>query len=175
MQDPKDRTASVADTSRGIGPDIARALAKAGANAPAAPDASEGTQREKADLLPALLEGNQTIANNRALVQRAFEAHPILGSPEAATLREFYADDFVFSGASSYVRSLDAFSDIQVELREIKAESDRVVVRWDATGVQSGEFQGVPPSGDRVAVTGITVLRCRDGRIAEAWANLSWV
>ena len=155
MKDLKDRTASVSDTSRRISPDIARTLANNGANASAARLAMT--------------------TDNRALIQRAFEAHPILGSPEAAALREFYADDFVFSGPSSYVRALDAFSDIQVELREIIAEGERVVVRWVASGVHTDEFQGVPPSGDRVAVTGITVLRCRDGRIVEAWANLSWV
>ena len=131
MQDLRDRTASVLDTSRRISPDIARPLANNGANASAA--------------------RLTMTTDNRALIQRAFEAHPILGSPEAAALREFYADDFVFSGPSSYVRGLDAFSNIQVELREIIAEGERVVVRWDASAVHTEEFQGVPPSGDRVA------------------------
>ncbi len=117
-----------------------------------------------------------TAASNKELVQRAFEANPFLGTAEAAAMREFYADEFVFSGPSTEIGkgNFDAFFDKQVELKEMIAEGDRVVVRWEGTAVHTDESAGTRPSTHRVAVSGITILRCADGRIVEGWGNLSW-
>ena len=37
------------------------------------------------------------------------------------------------------------------------------------TGTHDGDLMGTPPSGKDVAFTGITISRCRHGRIAEEW------
>lgn len=114
-------------------------------------------------------------AENKDLVDRAFATNPFLGAMDAAELREFYAEGFVNHVPSTMVGVRDAFSGIEIELHGMIAEGDRVVVQWSASGTHTGEFLGVPPSGEIANVTGITVLRCADRRIVEGWANINWV
>ncbi|MEU2426166.1 ester cyclase [Streptomyces sp. NPDC007851] len=50
------------------------------------------------------------------------------------------------------------------------AQEDRVCSRWIWTGVQKGEFLGLPNTGRQVTMTGTTVHRFDDsGKIAEGW------
>jgi predicted ester cyclase len=57
----------------------------------------------------------------------------------------------------------DAFPDVEVEIDEIVAEGDRVAVATTFTGTHQGELMGVAPTGRRVAVTGIDIVRVVDG------------
>ena len=36
-------------------------------------------------------------------------------------------------------------------------------------GVHEGEFMGAPPTGREVALSGLTISLCKDGRIVEEW------
>jgi len=50
------------------------------------------------------------------------------------------------------------------------SEGDRVCTRWTWNATHTGDFMGLPATGKRVAMTGVTIHRCGDdGRIAEAW------
>ena len=49
------------------------------------------------------------------------------------------------------------------------AEGDQVAKRFTFRGTQTGEFQGIPPTGKSIAMTGITIYRCADGKVAECW------
>ena len=51
------------------------------------------------------------------------------------------------------------------------AEDDKVVTRWTAVGSHQGELMGIPPTGRRVTVTGITINRIVGGKIMETWNN----
>lgn len=64
-----------------------------------------------------------------------------------------------------------AFPDLEIEVRDLIAEGDEVVARWVARGTHEGEFQGVPPTGREIEVTGITIERFEDGKIVEGWTN----
>jgi steroid delta-isomerase-like uncharacterized protein len=64
-----------------------------------------------------------------------------------------------------------AFSDMRLTLEEEIAEGDRVVTRWTARGTHDGELFGIPATGKQVTVSGITIDRIVDGRIAETWTN----
>lgn len=66
---------------------------------------------------------------------------------------------------------LAGIPDIRFATEEQIAERDLVVTRWTVSGTQTGEFMGLPASGNRVLVTGIDIARLRDGKIAEIWAN----
>jgi steroid delta-isomerase-like uncharacterized protein len=46
---------------------------------------------------------------------------------------------------------------------------DWVATRWSVRGRHDGELMGVPASGREIAFSGITISRCRDGRIVEEW------
>lgn len=50
-------------------------------------------------------------------------------------------------------------------------DGDRVAVRTLFTGIHSGDFFGIPPTGRPVEVSGTHIVRIRDGRIAEHWGN----
>jgi steroid delta-isomerase-like uncharacterized protein len=60
-----------------------------------------------------------------------------------------------------------AFPDWHSTVEEMLVDGDRVVERWTARGTHRGEFQGIPPTGKRVAVPGVVFYRIADGKIAE--------
>ncbi len=60
-----------------------------------------------------------------------------------------------------------AFPDWHSTVEEMLADGDRVVERWTGRGTHQGEFQGIAPTGKRVAVPGVVFYRIADGRIAE--------
>ncbi|HEX2156502.1 MAG TPA: ester cyclase [Actinomycetes bacterium] len=64
-----------------------------------------------------------------------------------------------------------AFPDVRSTVEEQVAEGDRVVTRWTARGTHTGDFQGMVPTGRSFTLTGITIERVVDGKIAEVWVN----
>ena len=60
-----------------------------------------------------------------------------------------------------------AFPDLTVELDELIVAGDRAAAATTLSGTHEGELMGIEPSGRRVAVTGIDMIRIADGRIAE--------
>lgn len=62
-----------------------------------------------------------------------------------------------------------AFPDLSVEVHDVIAEQDRVAVRLTMHGTQLGEFQGIAPTGKRVASSAINTFRIADSRIVEEW------
>jgi steroid delta-isomerase-like uncharacterized protein len=64
-----------------------------------------------------------------------------------------------------------AFPDVQITIEEQVAEGDTVATRWTARGTHQGELMGVPPSGNRVEVAGVTISRIEGGKVAEEWDN----
>lgn len=64
-----------------------------------------------------------------------------------------------------------AFPDTRHVIEDLVAERDRVVARISARGTHTGELFGHPPTGRVVTLTGITIYRVVDGRIAERWAD----
>lgn len=64
------------------------------------------------------------------------------------------------------------FPDQQAVAEEIIAEGDRVVTRWSTSGTHQGEFMGIPATGKRINVSGITIVRVVDGLIIEDWTEM---
>ncbi len=64
-----------------------------------------------------------------------------------------------------------AFPDANITVEEQVAEGDEVVTRWTGHGTHQGDLMGVPPSGNRVEVTGMTLNRVSGGKIVESWTN----
>ncbi len=63
----------------------------------------------------------------------------------------------------------EAFPDIQFTPVLIVADDDLVAVRMNVTGTNTGSMMGMPPTGARVSVSAIDILRLRDGMIVEHW------
>ena len=65
-----------------------------------------------------------------------------------------------------------AFPDSRWTIDEMIAEGDLVATKKTFTGTHTGEFAGVPASGNRVTLTYVDILRLREGRIVEHWLSL---
>jgi steroid delta-isomerase-like uncharacterized protein len=63
------------------------------------------------------------------------------------------------------------FPDLHIRVDEQCAEGNLVCTRWTATGTHSGEFWGTLPTGKQATVTGMTMDRIENGRVAESWTN----
>jgi steroid delta-isomerase-like uncharacterized protein len=64
---------------------------------------------------------------------------------------------------------LKALPDMKIQVEEVLASGENVVVRWVFHGTHSGHGLECAPTGRKVDVGGMTWLKIRDGRIYEGW------
>jgi steroid delta-isomerase-like uncharacterized protein len=64
-----------------------------------------------------------------------------------------------------------AFPDVRVTIEEQVAEGDGVATRYTLGGTHEGELMGIPPTGNRVEITGVAFERLADGKIVESRDN----
>jgi predicted ester cyclase len=50
-------------------------------------------------------------------------------------------------------------------------EGDKVVTRYKAGGTHQGELMGIASTGNRIEITGISIMRIDGGKIEEIWEN----
>jgi steroid delta-isomerase-like uncharacterized protein len=63
-----------------------------------------------------------------------------------------------------------AFPDLRFDIEDIIESGDKVVARARVTGNHKGDFFGIPPSGKRVDVQAIDIIRFDDnGLVNEHW------
>ena len=89
----------------------------------------------------------------RELVERLHAE--LLGSRDLAVLERFFA---TFQAA---------FPDATVRVDEVVADGDRAAVATTIEGTHDGELLGIAPTGRRVSVCGIDLVRVAGGRIVE--------
>ena len=118
------------------------------------------------------MEKSQTNLN---AVQRFYDAY---NKKQEAILSEVIADNYVDYGHEPPGRGLQgaksdhqefgrAFEDARFDIDEMFGSEDRVVVRWTVHGTHTGPFAGVSPTQKKIAVSGISLYRLRDGKITE--------
>lgn len=84
--------------------------------------------------------------------------------------RGFGPEDLDRDGYEEFViEHREIFPDLEFVLDDVIGEDDRVAIRWTRSGTQEKSVMGVEPTGDRISVSGMTIYRIADGRIAEAW------
>jgi steroid delta-isomerase-like uncharacterized protein len=64
-----------------------------------------------------------------------------------------------------------AFPDIEVTIEQTIEQGDLIASRWVARMTHSGDDLGVPATGKRVSVTGMSIARIQDGKMVEGWNN----
>jgi predicted ester cyclase len=69
----------------------------------------------------------------------------------------------------------DALSDIYIDVQESITEGDLGVSRFVVTARHTGEGLGKPPKGRNLKITGMTMVRIKDGKIAESWNNIDFM
>ena len=115
---------------------------------------------------------------NKAIAKRAFEE--ILSRARFELADQLYAKDFINHGVHSNA-SLEedqaalkgwhqAFTDIAIVPEKLIAEDDLVTIYWIAHGTNTGTGNGLPATGKKVELAGITIWRIVDGKIKEEWS-----
>ncbi len=64
-----------------------------------------------------------------------------------------------------------AFPDIHLTIEDVFGADDKVALRWSATMTHLGNDLGIPASGNRVHITGISIARLANGQIVEGRDN----
>lgn len=59
------------------------------------------------------------------------------------------------------------FSNREFKVLEIYGQDDKVIKRWSFSGTNTGEFAGIPATGKKISIEGVTIARIVDGKIAE--------
>jgi steroid delta-isomerase-like uncharacterized protein len=125
-----------------------------------------------------------SIEQNKALVRQMVEEIFNRGNIDSAD--EFLAPDFAereelppgLPGGREGVKQLTvmlrgAFPDLKATIEDIVAEGDKVVIRQTWTGTHTGgEFMGVAPTGKRVSVGVIDIIRIAEGKFVEHWGQM---
>jgi steroid delta-isomerase-like uncharacterized protein len=65
-----------------------------------------------------------------------------------------------------------AFPDIHLTIEDVIAEGETVMTRWSCRGTHKGDFNGLVPTGKHITISGVTVARVSNGKIAEGY--VSW-
>ena len=60
-----------------------------------------------------------------------------------------------------------AFPDIHWNIEEMITSGNLVVVRFTNTGTHEGEYQGLPPTGNKWESGGVWIARIKEGKIVE--------
>jgi steroid delta-isomerase-like uncharacterized protein len=117
---------------------------------------------------------------NKEISRRTFEE--IWNQGDMDAVDALIAGDFVGhsppdethgpEGIKRFVGAMrSAFPDLQFTLEAQIAEGDRVATLWYASGTHKGEFEGIPPTGTRATLQGITIDRIANGKVVEGWTN----
>lgn len=68
-----------------------------------------------------------------------------------------------------YRQFLSGFPDVKVTVDQVIAEGDMTAARFTGRATHGGDGLGVKATGAAVTVSGMCMIRWKDGRIAEAW------
>jgi predicted ester cyclase len=121
------------------------------------------------------------MSDNKALLRNFFDTMNT-GSLEAveAAIDQGYAENIVYHGMGDELSGRDgmkalvggymtAFPDMKISVESQVEEGDMLVTRFVAQGINTGEFQGQPPTGKPVRMQLISMTRIVDGQIIEEW------
>ena len=65
-----------------------------------------------------------------------------------------------------------AFPDLQLHVERLIAEGDWVTALWTFRGTHTaGGYGGLPATGTRIEMRGITIWRIVDGKIRDEWSS----
>ena len=122
-------------------------------------------------------------SENKEVCRRFFEA--VVSQGDLSLIDEICAPDYRLHATLSGPDAIDrealrklvtswrsSFPDGKITLEDIVAEDDLVAARMLETGIQSGEFKGISPTGRQVRYGSMTFLRVVDGKITDHWGLL---
>ncbi len=66
-----------------------------------------------------------------------------------------------------YSNFVTGFSDVEFTMVDVFGQGDKIVKHWKFKGTHSGDFFGIPATGRSVDVEGTTLVKMKDGKIAQ--------
>jgi uncharacterized protein len=66
-----------------------------------------------------------------------------------------------------YSNFVTGFSDVKFTISDVFGQGDKLVKHWNFSGVHSGDFFGIPATGKSVNIDGVTLVKMKDGKIAQ--------
>ena len=121
-----------------------------------------------------------SIEDNKKIVRRYQD---IYNSNDLDALSEVVAEDVrtpkimpgmkpgLEGGKQVHAITLVGMPDWQTMIDDLIAEADKVVARITMTGTHTGDFWGIPATGNRVEFTGIYIVRIANLKIVEHWGE----
>jgi steroid delta-isomerase-like uncharacterized protein len=74
------------------------------------------------------------------------------------------------AGFKIFLRSMrSALPDVHIRIEDTVVDASKAAVRIVLEGTHLGEGLGLPPTGQRVSISGIVIVRIAGGQIAEGW------
>lgn len=124
-----------------------------------------------------------TEEQNKATIRQYFELHNQQDLQKIEKMvtsgHRFYFSGMPpmdWNGHKQFLTSMfNAFPDIHFTIEDILAEGDKVAFRLALTGTHKGTFQGVSPTGKKVAFGGTAIGTIVDGKLDENRAHADMV
>ena len=66
-----------------------------------------------------------------------------------------------------YMNYLNGFSDIEFTILDAFGQGERIVKHWNFKGTHTGDFFGIPATGNKLDLSGTTLVTMKDGKIAK--------
>jgi steroid delta-isomerase-like uncharacterized protein len=125
---------------------------------------------------------------NKALIHRWFEEVWNKGREEA--IDEMFAEDGIAHGLTDegveplrgaagfkpfFQKFRAAFPDIEVAIEDTISEGDKVAARCVVRGKHQSDSLGFAATQQPMEITGMAMVRVRDGKIVEAWNNFDFM
>ena len=66
-----------------------------------------------------------------------------------------------------YLNYLTGFTDIQWTIVDAFGQGNKLIKHWNFKGKHTGDFFGIPATGNSLNLSGTTIVTMRDGRIAK--------
>ncbi len=114
---------------------------------------------------------------NKEIVKRYWEAW---GKGDFEAFKELLAPNYVYYFPSRSTKPIsreesiefgkmmhNAFPDVTFSIEEMIAVGDKVISRFIFRGTHEGESQGIPATGNKIEVSGITIMRIENGKVVE--------
>jgi len=100
-------------------------------------------------------KGNLDLINSTNFIENI----TLIASPENVVGIDAFKD--------YYSNFTTGFSDVKFTLVDVFGQGDKLVKHWNFKGTHSGDFFGIPASGKKVDVEGTTLVKMKNGKIAQ--------
>ncbi|MEL7342984.1 MAG: ester cyclase [Bacteroidota bacterium] len=101
---------------------------------------------------------------NKAVIEHWIEARNTNDQERAISL---WADEWQGKVGQGFNGTTVSFPDVNIQVDEILADSNKITLRWTLTGTHQGIYQDIEPTGKTVNWQGIDIYTMEAGKIAD--------